>query len=83
MLMLLAQKNLMLHQKIEILSKHTIRERLLCFFEQRGQKELTIVLNREELAAFLCVERSALSAELSKMQRDGILVYKGNYFRLL
>lgn len=75
MLTLLAQKTLMLNQKLELLSKRTTRARLLTFFEQYGggRKQFTLPYNREELAASLCVERSALSAELSKMQRDGLI----------
>ena len=85
MLSLMAQKTLLLHQKIEILSKRTTRERLLCYFDlyRKGQRSFTLSLRREELAAYLCVERSAMSAELSRMQQDGlILVQKNNITRL-
>lgn len=84
MLRLMAQKNLMLNQKLELLSKRTTRERILLFLRRQGADmgTVTIPYNREELAAFLCVERSALSAELSKMQRDGLLRYTRNSFTL-
>ncbi|MCC8025861.1 MAG: Crp/Fnr family transcriptional regulator [Clostridium sp.] len=80
MLTLMAHKNLMLNQKIEILSKRTTRERLLLYFEiqRRGASRFTIPLSREELAAYLCVERSAMSAELSRMQKDGLIRYQKN-----
>ena len=85
MLKIIAQKNLMLNQKINILSKRTIRERVLLFLQEQGQgrKSVTIPFNREEMAAFLCVDRSAMSAELSKMQQEGLLTYHKNRFELL
>ncbi len=85
MLTLLARKNLMLNQKNEILSKRSTRERLLLYFDfcRQGAKHFTIPYNREELAAYLCVERSAMSAELSRMQREGLIQYKRNEVSLL
>ena len=84
MLSLMAQKNLFLHEKSEILSKRTIRERWLGFFEpyRQGKKEGVLPYSREELAAYLCVDRSALFAELSRMQKEGMLRYHRNCFRL-
>ena len=85
MLALVAQKNLQLHQKIEILSKRTTRERVLLFlhFSSQGQKRFTIPFDREALAAYLCVDRSALSAELSRMAKEGLIGYSKNQFELL
>ncbi len=85
MLKILAQKNLMLNQKIEILSKRSIREKLLLFFDiQRGTaKKFTIPYNREELAQYLCVDRSALSNELSKMRKEGLIRFHKNEFETL
>lgn len=85
MLRILAQKNLMLNEKISILSKRTIRERLWLFLQERaGQaKTVTLPFNREEMAAYLCVDRSALSAELSKMQQEGLIAFHKNRFTLL
>lgn len=85
MLTLMAHKNLMLNQKIEILSKRTTRERLLLYFdiERQGSSRFTIPLSREELAAYLCVERSAMSAELSRMQKDGLIRYQKNQIEWL
>jgi len=85
MLKLIAKKNLMLLQKIELLSKRTTRDRLLLYFDmQRGMaKKFTIPYNREDLAAYLCVDRSAMSNEFSKMQKDGIIKYKKNIFEVL
>lgn len=80
MLTLMAHKSLILNQKIEILSKRTTRERLLLYFDiqRQGRSRFTLPLNREELAAYLCVDRSAMSAELSRMQKDGLIRYQKN-----
>lgn len=85
MLTLIAKKNLLLNQKIDILSRRTTRERLLLFFDsqRQGAPRFTISFSREELAAYLCVERSAMAAELSKMQREGVIRYERNSFEIL
>ncbi len=85
MLKLVARKNLMLNQKIEILSKRTTREKLLAYFDmQRGMaKKFTIPYNREELAHYLCVDRSAMSNELCKMRDEGMLRFQKSAFELL
>ena len=85
MLKLVAKKNLMLNEKINILSKRTTREKLLCFFDaQRGAaKKFTIPFNREELAHYLCVDRSAMSNELCKMRDEGLIKFEKNSFELL
>ena len=49
---------------------------------QRGSYAFTIPFNRQQLADYLGVDRSALSNELSKMQREGLLQVHRNYFSL-
>ncbi len=85
MLKLIARKNLTLNQKIEILSKKTTREKLFSFFEaQRGESnKFTIPYNREELAHYLCVDRSAMSGELCKMRGEGLIRFRKNSFEIL
>jgi CRP-like cAMP-binding protein len=85
MLKLIALKNLQLTQKIEILSKRTTRDKLLAFFDlQRGMaKKFTMPYNREEMAQYLCVDRSAMSNELCKMRDDGIIKFHKNNFELI
>jgi len=85
MLKLIAMKNLMLNQKIAILSKRTTREKLLYFFDlQRGSaKKFDIPFNREELAGYLYVDRSAMSNELCKMRDEGIIKFQKNKFEIL
>jgi len=87
MLRILAEKNIMLTRKIEHLSLRTIRERLLSFLSvqavQAKSDVVEIPFNRQELADYLCVDRSALSRELGLMQNEGILHYDKNRFELL
>ena len=87
MLRILADKNVMLTQKMELLTKNTTREKLLAYLslqaQQAGSTKFNIPFNRQGLADYLSVDRSAMSAELSKMQKDGVLVYKKNRFELL
>jgi len=85
MLKLFAHKNLALNQKIEILSKRTTREKLFCFFDQQrgAASNFTIPYNREEMAAYLCVDRSAMSGELCKMRDEGLIRFNRNAFELL
>jgi len=85
MLQILARKNVLLNQKIEILSKRTTRAKLLSFFDtQRGTSQrFTIPYNREELAHYLCVDRSAMSNELCKMRDEGLIHFRKNEFEIL
>lgn len=85
MLKIIAQKSLMLNQKIEIISKRTTREKLLCFFDfQRGTaKKFVIPFNREELSNYLCIDRSAMSNELCKMRNEGLIKFNKNNFEIL
>ncbi len=82
----MAQKNLSLSQKIFHTAPKSIRGRLLSYLSQQalehGSQEFDIPFNRQQLADYLNVERSALSNELSKMKADCILDYEKNHFRL-
>jgi len=86
MLQILAGKNIMLVNKMEYLSKRTTREKLLAFLSsiatQSKSGEIVIPFSRQELADFLCVERSALSRELGFMKRDGLIDFERNRFWL-
>ncbi|NLG10724.1 MAG: Crp/Fnr family transcriptional regulator [Coriobacteriaceae bacterium] len=87
LLAILASNNILLNQKIDHLSKRTTREKLLSYLSdqaiRQGLDEFEIPFSRQELADYLCVERSAMSAELSRMQNDGLLCFKSRRFRLL
>ncbi|MDP4151895.1 MAG: Crp/Fnr family transcriptional regulator [Bacillota bacterium] len=87
MLMILASKNILLNQKIEHISKRTTREKLLSYLSdesyKQGKNEFDIPYNRQQLADYLCVDRSALSSELCKLQNEGILQFHLNHFILI
>lgn len=87
MLFVIAEKNLMLQSRLEFLGKRTLRMKILGYLEsyatEQGRQNIMIPLNREELADFFCVDRSALSHELARMKKDGVLDYHKNCFRLL
>jgi CRP-like cAMP-binding protein len=86
MMRVIARKNLILNQRIELLGKRSIREKLLSYFwaEQKSSKRTRIALpfNRNELADYLCVDRSAMSRVLGQMRREGIVSFKKNVFEL-
>lgn len=87
LLSLSAQKNLNLSRKIFHTSPKTIRGRLLSYLSDQsvrsGSRSFTIPFNRQQLADYLNVDRSALSNELSKMQREGLIRVDRNQFVLL
>ncbi|WP_308552805.1 Crp/Fnr family transcriptional regulator [uncultured Peptoniphilus sp.] len=80
-------KNLNLSRKILHTGPKTIRGKLLSFFSEWVKKENTlsfsIPYNRQQLADYLSVDRSAMSNELSKMQKEGILEFKKNKFKII
>lgn len=82
----LSQKNLLLTGKIEHTSKRSTREKLLSYLSNESKKanssSFNIPFNRQQLADFLCVDRSAMSNELSKMKKDGILDFNKSYIEL-
>lgn len=86
MVKILAQKNVALSEKIGYLSKRTTKDKLLSYLSETskrsGSTHFFIPFDRQELADYLCVERSAMSAELSKIRREGILDYRKNEFWL-
>ncbi|SER56889.1 Crp/Fnr family transcriptional regulator [Lachnobacterium bovis] len=86
MLMTLAKKNVNLTQKIDFMSKKTIRDKLLAYLSFESNKvnnpSFTIPFNRQQLADYLSVDRSALSNEISKLQNEGVLISNKNQFTL-
>ena len=86
LLQVVTQKNLQLNAKLTHLTQRTTREKLLSYLSEeslrQGRSEFDIPFNRQQLADYLCVERSALSAELGKMQRDGLIEFRKNAFSL-
>ena len=86
LLSVIALKNKMLTQKLEHMSKRTTREKLLSYLSEQSLKcgctSFDIPFNRQQLADFLSVDRSAMSGELCKMRDEGILVFHRNHFVL-
>ena len=82
----LATKNLKLHQKIEITSKRTTREKLIAYLSLQSKivksKSFDIPFDRQELADYLEVDRTGLSAEISKLKKEGYIDCKKNHFLL-
>ena len=87
LLRLVAGKNLVFDQKIQVTSKRSTREKLMTYLlnqaKLQGTNEFTIPYDRQELADYLEVDRSGLSAEISKLRREGVLESEKNRFRLL
>lgn len=87
MIKLLATKNILLTAKIDTLSKRTTREKILDFLAheslRQDSREFTIPFNRQGLADYLVVDRSALSAELSKLKQAGIIDFRRDFFKIL
>ena len=86
LLRLVSNKNLMLHQKIQVTSQRTTREKLMTYLlhqaKVQGSNAFTIPFDRQALADYLEVDRSGLSAEISKLRKEGILESEKNHFRL-
>lgn len=86
MLGVLAGKALLLNRRLGHLAKRTTREKLLSYLEEQAlaaqSDTFSIPLDRQALADYLCVERSAMSAELSKLRREGILETRRSRFVL-
>lgn len=84
---ILATENLDLIEKIENISQKTIREKLLTYLSNESIKQssnkIKIHFNRQELADYLNIDRSAMSFELSKLQKEGFIKYDKNFFQLI
>lgn len=83
---ILSKENIELLQKIENISQKTIREKLLTYLSNEARKNKSnifeIPFNRQDLADYLNIDRSAMSFELSKMQKDNLIKFEKNKFML-
>ena len=83
----LAGKTVDFHQKVEITSKRTTREKLMTYLSIEAKKNaknsFDIPFDRQELADYLEVDRSGLSAEISKLRSEGIIESNKNHFKIL
>ncbi len=82
----MAQKVLLLNNKITHMGKRSTREKLLSYLSsesiRQGKLAFDIPYDRQQLADYLCVERAAMSAEISKLQKEGQLKTSRNHFEL-
>ena len=87
LLAVLAEKNLSFNRTVRYLSQRTTRAKVLSYLSDQAEKArsavFSIPLNRQELADYLAVDRSALSAELGKLRQAGVLDFTRNRFTLL
>ncbi len=82
----ISEKNRSLVRKLDHISRRTTREKLLAYLSEEAKKQnsadITIPFNRQQLADYLSVDRSAMSNELCKMRDDGLLEFERSRFRL-
>jgi len=82
----ISEKNRGLVQKLNYMSRRTTREKLISYLSEEAKKQnsssITIPFNRQQLADYLSVDRSAMSNELGKMRDEGLLEFEKNHFRL-
>lgn len=87
LLYMIAEKNLLLKEKVDYMSIRTTKEKLMAYLSAQakvqGSRSFTIPYDRQTLADYLGVERSAMSAELGKLRAEGKINFKRNYFELL
>ncbi len=87
LLQIVARKNIMLNQKLRYTSHKTTRDKLMAYLTDQAKihqsPDFIIPFDRQGLADYLSVERSAMSAELSKLQKDGIIKTSRSHFTLL
>ena len=83
----ISEKNRGLVQKLGYMSRRTTREKLISYLSEEANKQnssrITIPFNRQQLADYLSVDRSAMSNELRKMRDEGLLEFEKNHFLLL
>jgi len=87
MVTVIAGTNRDLMRKIEVISKKSLREKILACLSIQAQEQasryIELPLKRGELAEYLCADRSALTRELKKMKEEGLIDYDRNRFRIL
>jgi len=83
----LAGKTLMMNNRIQVLSKLSLRGKLTAYFTElaaaQGSSEIRLPMNRDDTAAYIGANRSALSRELARMKADGLIDYRKNVVRIL
>ena len=84
---LLAKRNLTLREKLTYITQPTLKDKILAYLSSESIRQhssyFDIPFDRQQLADFLFAERSALSNELSKLRKEGLIDYEKNHFHLL
>jgi len=84
---IISEKNRKLVQKLGYMANRTTREKLIAYLSDEAKRthnaSFYIPFNRQQLADYLCVDRSAMSNELCKMRNEGLLEFNKNHFKLL
>lgn len=84
---IVVEKGLVLHERINCLLKPTLRDKILTYLlrvsREQQSRTVSLPMNRNAMAEYLNIERSALSRELSFMKRDGLIDYQKNKFNIL
>ena len=85
-LRLVSEESAYMENRLWHMSAGTTREKLLSYLSEaaieQGSREIDLKLSRQELADYLAVDRSAMSSELGKLKKEGILDFKKNHFEL-
>ena len=83
----ISDKNRKLVQKLTFMTKRTTREKLIAYLSEESKRqnssEFSIPFNRQQLADYLSVDRSAMSNELCKIRDEGLIEFEKNYFKLM
>lgn len=83
----LAVKALTMNNRIQVLSRLSLRGKLTAYFTElaaaQGSSVIRLPMNREDTAAYIGANRSALSRELMKMKEEGLIDYRKNEIRIL
>ena len=84
---MLARRALAMNDRIQVLSKITLRDKIITFLSQCRARysslDFSIPFDRSSMAIYLGTDRASLSRELSRMKKDGIIDYRKNYFKIL
>ncbi|MEG0829391.1 MAG: Crp/Fnr family transcriptional regulator [Anaerovoracaceae bacterium] len=84
---ILSQKNILLTEKIDYISRRTTREKLIAYLSEAafkaGKNTFTIPFNRQQLADYLAIDRSAMSLQLCKMRDEGLIEFEKNKFKIV
>ena len=83
---LMRKKAMALSERVEVLSRRTIREKLSAYFLlqalKAGGREFCLPFSYSALGEYICADRSAMMRELRKIKQDGLLQAKGRQILL-